>query len=287
MGELKEGELTNCFFSGDVEGEGDVGALVGTLDGGTIQNCYATGSVKGSDRVGGIVGRVNGINNTIENCYAVNSIDVDPHAAGGIVGSFNGNALTVSNCFALNPSVDGGDDSGRIGGYNVQNTEVIKTNNYAWDNMLLRGNSVNDGAVDNKHGASISGELARTQVTYVDAGWDFDNVWTMRDTNADYPLPILKGLSAEDQPLNTLVHLPGGPITDVTNDAVQGLKVYPRQTNDLLYIQNKEVNSVVTVFNLSGVKLMSSKESVLNLSTYTNGIYFVQVEDLVVKIVKN
>ena len=101
----------NCFFSGDVEGNEDVGALVGILDNGTVKNSYATGSVKGEDRVGGIVGRVNENNNTIENCYAVNDIDVDPQAAGGIVGSFNGTALTITKCFAFNPSVKGGGTS--------------------------------------------------------------------------------------------------------------------------------------------------------------------------------
>ena len=52
-------------------------------------------------------------------------------------------------------------------------------------------------------------------------------------------------------------------------------------------IQNKDVDSVVTIYNLSGAKLISSKESILNLSAYTSGVYFVQVEGLVVKVVKN
>ena len=287
VGELKGGELTNCFFSGDVEGNGDVGALVGTLDNGTVKNSYATGSVKGEDRVGGIVGRINGATNTIENCYAVNDIDVDPQAAGGIVGSFNGAALTITKCFALNPSVKGGGTSGRIVGYNGENATVNKINNYAWSNMPLNGNIVSDGAADNKNGADISGEEARTKATYVDAGWDFDNVWTMRGAAESYPLPILQAIAAASQPSGALTHLPGGPITGVENADVQGLKVYLMQTGNLLYIQNKDVDSVVNVYNLSGAKLISSKESVLNLSAYTSGVYFIQVEGLVVKVVKN
>ena len=287
-GRIENSTIKECYFHGTIECSGnDAGGIAGYVSGGSslIENCYTSGSVTANDRPGGVIGLLRDDNAEVRKCYSTSEVLVTQHSGGGVVGSYNAGAPKVTACFALNPSVgDGNNDTKRIIGYDKGS---VKSNNYALNTLSLKGSTISESDASNSNGADITSTEARTKATYVNVGWDFDNVWTMRDTNADYPLPILKGLSAEDQPLNTLVHLPGGPITDVTNDAVQGLKVYPRQTNDLLYIQNKEVNSVVTVFNLSGVKLMSSKEPVLNLSTYTNGIYFVQVEDLVVKIVKN
>ena len=49
------GTVTNCYATGAVAGNTEVGGLVGYNDG-TVTNCYATGAVTGNVFVGGLVG---------------------------------------------------------------------------------------------------------------------------------------------------------------------------------------------------------------------------------------
>ena len=50
--------ISNCYATGAVEGNNNVGGLVGQDQGGTISNCYATGTVTGGSNTGGLTGEV-------------------------------------------------------------------------------------------------------------------------------------------------------------------------------------------------------------------------------------
>jgi hypothetical protein len=52
---IHSGAIINCYSTGSIIGNNDVGGLVGT-NGGTIIHCYATGSVTGTTNVSGLVG---------------------------------------------------------------------------------------------------------------------------------------------------------------------------------------------------------------------------------------
>jgi hypothetical protein len=66
------GSVSNCYATGDVEGNSNVGGLCGENDFyygpyGIISNCYATGAVTGDDSLGGLVGR--NYRSIISNCF--------------------------------------------------------------------------------------------------------------------------------------------------------------------------------------------------------------------------
>ena len=49
------GEIFNCYCSGSVSGNSNVGGLTG-VNHGTVSNCYSAGSVEGTTDIGGLVG---------------------------------------------------------------------------------------------------------------------------------------------------------------------------------------------------------------------------------------
>ncbi|WP_206193249.1 beta strand repeat-containing protein, partial [Aliarcobacter cryaerophilus] len=93
------GLIQNSYSSGSVNGNEQVGGLVGrNWGGGRVQNSYASGSVTGFNEVGGLVGRSEG--STIENSYATGNVsghsDIHSHV-GGLVGFNDG---TIENSYA-------------------------------------------------------------------------------------------------------------------------------------------------------------------------------------------
>lgn len=93
-----ETRLDNCYNTGNIYGEADVGGIAGYLQSawGTtgVQNCYNTGRVAGGDRVGGIVGNLyNGVR--VTNCYNAGS------TTNAIAGSRYNNTASINNCYYL------------------------------------------------------------------------------------------------------------------------------------------------------------------------------------------
>jgi hypothetical protein len=238
----------------------NTGGVVGRINGGTneITNCYATGSVKGNDRTGGIVGQVQAGTSTISKCYAVNAIDGGYQSAGGIVGSVeNGNNSTISDCAAINPSIRGGGASSRICGYKGDN--LILTNNIAYAEMLLNGNSVTGETIDpitgdpidKKHGLSKTAAELKSRQTYeTGLSWDFNNVWSMG--NAGYPLPILKKIETASQPTACPEHIIGGADTAIEQTSGSSITVYSR--DGILYASSgsSELIRQIYVYNAQG-----------------------------------
>jgi len=83
------GDVSNCYVTGRVSGQNDVGGLVGR-SGGRIHNCYSTAEVSGDYyRIGGLVGGNDG--GLVYNCYTTGWVTAN-RQVGGLVGSngFNG-----------------------------------------------------------------------------------------------------------------------------------------------------------------------------------------------------
>ena len=145
-----EGTIENCYNTGDVSGENDIGGVAGENSGtiktcynigdvsgsgnyvggvagynirGTTENCYNTGDVSGNNYVGGVAG-YSDYGGTIKNCY--NTGDVNGNDLVGGVAGFNHPYGTVINCFST------GDVKGnnRVGGVAGRNNEGIITNCY-------------------------------------------------------------------------------------------------------------------------------------------------------------
>ena len=104
--------ISNCYSTSMVNGRGDkVGSLVGCNGGGSISNCHTTGSVtSGANNVGGLVGFSRNFS-SISNCCATGSVR-GQDAVGGLAGRSHG---TIRNCYATG-SVSGNDDVGGLVG---------------------------------------------------------------------------------------------------------------------------------------------------------------------------
>ena len=112
-----EGQISNCYSTGDVTARGDesyVGGLVGlSRKGGPISACYTTGSVTGenSASVGGLVGHNSA--GQISACYSTGSVTGGDDAyVGGLVGVLE--AGTISVCYATGNVT--GENSASVGG---------------------------------------------------------------------------------------------------------------------------------------------------------------------------
>jgi hypothetical protein len=107
VGNSKNTTITNCYTRGKTSGNDCVGALVGYSGLGTvIQNCFSSiqhtkANIYGS--VGGLVGYNCG---TIENCYfygTINATSFQAWTTGGIVG-YNHTSGKVYNCYFIKAS---------------------------------------------------------------------------------------------------------------------------------------------------------------------------------------
>lgn len=92
---FNEGEVVNCYSTGLLRGNRDVGGLVGHNESGsgTVTQCYSTGTVIGSDGIGGLVGQND--RGTITQCYSTGTVNGETKV-GGLVGETNRGNITSS-----------------------------------------------------------------------------------------------------------------------------------------------------------------------------------------------
>ena len=151
--------------------------------------------------------------------------------------------------------------------------------------MFVDGKTLSGKIADN-NGLNKSKEEVNDVATYLSLGWNFDEdgIWIMG--NRKYTLPILKNVLAEQQPAVMPKHLemsePVGVLTEKGNKP----SIYPTVTEGEIFITNKALSSIVSVYDFSGRTVMQSDKSMLDLSSLANGIYFVKVENEIIKVVK-
>ncbi|MDR0547123.1 MAG: T9SS type A sorting domain-containing protein [Dysgonamonadaceae bacterium] len=282
--------ISGSFVQGDIfSTEKNIGGIVGaTASTLKIENCYSTGTVHGStgsDRVGGILGFANATDVAIDRCYSIASIwnEGSPSAA-GICGS-NDNKITISNCAAINPTVDGKTTS-YFSATRILCWEgsAVYNNNIAFDKLLANGSVISSGSLWNKNGADRTKEQLRKQETYDtnSLGWNFNTLWTMG--NANYPLPVLTKIDAAKQPSLCPAHLQIETKIKPLNK--NDLTIFPNPTSGELFISGKPENQIMEIFDITGKKQMQSIENKINISNFTNGVYFCKTENRIIKIIK-
>ncbi len=195
-----EGTITNCYATGSVTGSSLVGGLCGD-NRGTISNCYSGGSVTGGSSLGGLCGRNSG---TISNCYSGDSVTGGRYSEdlGGLCG---GNGGVISNCYS-GGSVTGEASSRRLGG--LCGSTWGEITNCFWD-IETSGMTNSDG------GMGLPTAQMQTLSTFVDAGWDFANIWWILE-DVGYPrhlweIPVLHG--EPELTLGTINTISWEPIT--------------------------------------------------------------------------
>ena len=95
-------KMDNCYCTGSVAGNNNIGGLVGNLQsGGHIKNSYYKGAKIKSvgSTVGGIVG--GSYTNLVENCYVETDIAIGASNSGGVVGNVHANTTSFKtvNCY--------------------------------------------------------------------------------------------------------------------------------------------------------------------------------------------
>jgi hypothetical protein len=174
------GYVTGCHSTGPVRGTASVGGLVGfTNFGGRIAASYSSGAVSGTERIGGLVGYNEG---GVTNCYSTGGV-TGTHNVGGLVGSnFEGDA---TECYSTGKVVGTGRNVGGLVGSNIEFSHV---NASFWD-IQTSAQTASDGGT-----GKTTAEM-QTASTFLEAGWDFVNVWGIGQ-NQTYP--YLRKYSAAD-----------------------------------------------------------------------------------------
>lgn len=227
----------------------------------------------------------------MENCYCTSVVKStnNDKSAGGLVGGTNdaGKNYTVKNSVALNPDIISAKSAGRIIGWVKNSSKTSFSGNLAFDEMLIDGKVVTDGMENNNNGLGKTKKELNEESTYLALGWNFDvtdGVWTMG--SGKYSLPVLKNVSVDQQPKVTPEHLYIEGITNVITEKESSLLIYPRVTKGKITITNKASASMVTVYDLTGSIMLQTDKSVLDISSFSNGVYLVEIENEIVKIIK-
>ncbi|MFO8110208.1 MAG: GLUG motif-containing protein [Thermoplasmata archaeon] len=210
IGHNNRGIVKTSFALGNITGNDYVGGLVGNNYDGTVTDSYATGAIYGNQWVGGLVGYNNG--GTVERAYATGNI-MGSEWVGGFVG--NNSEGVVKNSYSRGHVIRiSGYSSSDIGGFVGDNYQGKVINCYSTgsvevkDGELLTANgfagSVDSGGsyemcgnfwdVETSGQTSTTGNSTgkttvemKTQSTFTDASWDFNNIWHMVE-NVTYPL---------------------------------------------------------------------------------------------------
>jgi len=165
------GTVSDCYATGYISGGGYVGGLVAENFYGTISNCFATGDTSGALYTGSLLGW--NWYGPIENCYATGNVSGD-NQTGGLVG--RNVHSPISNCYATG-AVDGNDYTGGLVGINLGTLSTITAS--FWD-IETSGQPGSDGGTP-----KTTAEMKR-QSTFMDAGWDFIEIWNIGE-NQTYP----------------------------------------------------------------------------------------------------
>ena len=156
--------ISDSYYSGYLTGTNYIGGVAGTKQGGQINKCYASASINGGQYIGGIAGALSKESlNTNEN-------------------SLNAN---VSLC----SSITGTSKVGRIYGSTDGNFSVAALGTTSENRSMASTQVVINGVTqtitdDLQNGTAVGISLLRYKSNYVAWGWDFNNNWTIQDTES-------------------------------------------------------------------------------------------------------
>lgn len=170
-------KIINCHVTCNITADRDVGGIIGS-NFGRVHNCSAAGVVSGRRNVGGLVGSNsysapwNTIKGEIKNSYSTCQVS-GAQQVGGLVGMTGGGTIIV-NSYAVG-QVTG---NNAVGGL-VGNNSGASVSGCFWD-CETSGLFVSAG------GTGLTTAQMQDVATYLDAGWDLEDVWMMKG-EGDYP----------------------------------------------------------------------------------------------------
>jgi endo-1,4-beta-mannosidase len=169
VGSANNGQIIECYVTGDVSGSSYVGGLIGkSLSDATVTESYSKGSVTGTNYAGGFIGENGGI---ITNCYTQSNI-TRPSGTNTYIAAFAGynSQGNITNCYATgnitfneaNPT-----SKGFVGGV-ATGGDYYDSGNF-FDNQTT-GQATTSGNAVGKNTADM-----KSWATYNAAGWDIVN----------------------------------------------------------------------------------------------------------------
>ncbi|MHC4467368.1 MAG: GLUG motif-containing protein [Planctomycetota bacterium] len=159
-------DIIDCsVIGGSVDGEDNVGGLIGLCKASFISGCSSSASVSGTTDVGGLVGDTStfGGFGRISDCYAHGNVTGDDYV-GGFIG--DSSAITLNNCYSTG-QVTGTVNFGGFSGYN-ENVMPFENNvtSCFWD--------VNSSSEPNSAaGIGLPTAQMYDPNTFINEGWDF------------------------------------------------------------------------------------------------------------------
>jgi hypothetical protein len=196
-GRNEGGVIASCSTQGSCTGSTSIGGLAGVLQGGRATSCSANAAIVGHSGAGGLIGTNTGL---VTSCRAEGTVSADG-GAGGLIG-FHSSGGWASNCYSLTVVTAGEDTGGLIG----RCDDGIVTTCYAAGPVVgghyrvggLIGDAYDEAVASSFWDTTATGQtnsqggLGKTTVqmqmasTFLDAGWDFENIWTLCE-GRDYP----------------------------------------------------------------------------------------------------
>lgn len=159
-----DGKIEDCYALGPVSGSAQVGGLIGELWGSCVTRCYASGRVLGGEDTGGLVGKRE---------YPKDPGELGRHPQGQII------VEKIAPAGATSSKNDEG-PKWRV----VFRPAIISC---FWDvesSRITRG--LGSGADAQGGIGRLTTVEMRKASTFRNFGWDFDDVWTIRE-GQDYP----------------------------------------------------------------------------------------------------
>jgi hypothetical protein len=173
-----------------IVGSGDwIGGLVGWNEGGYITDCYSTGTVSGNDYVGGLVGVNDG---AVTQCYSTGAVSGAEYIA-GLVGCPGWEPAGVYP--SLGGIVTRSYSSGVVSGSRYVGG-LVGLNLWWWpDGSPCFWDIQTSGQAKSCGGAGKTTAQMQMAKTFLEAGWDFVNVWGIGESQT---YPYLRKYSAAD-----------------------------------------------------------------------------------------
>lgn len=193
VGRNDDGTIRRVSFDGEIEGNQNVGGIIG-WNRGILGQSFSNGTVQGEGQVGGVVGR--NFAASIVAVYSTAEVTGDVKV-GGVVGENLGTSSTVEEVFAAG-NVEGSQETGGALGHD----NSYGTTSFYWDRQVT---GQEESAKNNEW--TENGALETVQMTGTEArenmeGLEFETTWGVPE---DGNYPYLKAIqnSGIEAPSNT------------------------------------------------------------------------------------
>ena len=182
--------IDNCSAIGDITGNDAVGGIIGKNTALPITNSYYNGILSAHNNVGGLVGHSYQNPQSITYCYSNANITGNNYV-GGLVGKIDGSStakLTIKSNVAINPIINANSDYvGRIYGFGIyveNGASGTSEGNRALNQTIVKVNGVvkEEFSEVSANGMGLGPSMLKLKANYVAWGWDFNNNWTILET---------------------------------------------------------------------------------------------------------